>query len=423
MDMIMRNRNFLIQLFICFLFFFMGGFYVQSVHAQQRINTDQRIRPQSSLQRAIVPFEMLELVLDTIPNLVGMKYSEDRIRTLLDVHGLELGNSVPVGDNQNVGIVTSQSPFGGTIKTPNPRVDITYGVRVPVGISRPDNVFVPNYVGMTEQRAFGRMPNDRLVRGNRREVNSDVQAGIVVNQFPDARMKVASGTEIHLDISIGPPQEIRIRIPRLVGLNLQHAAEILRKADLFVGNLNEQVSDGREGIIIKQFPRSGTEVVSGSVVDIIYSVRAVEELIPVPDVRILPRDEAILILKESGLNYSIQYEKNTGQSVGVVAHQIPLPGTMVALGKNVTIIVQDNNGFPVYLIIGGLLAMLLGVFLGKKVTARKKRKRISNKNIELKLKLVWDNGKQIVSDNTYPIRNKLNLKYIPDLGKQNLKTK
>lgn len=421
----MRNKNIFVQLLLCSLLCFPGGFYEQGVQAQQQINPDRQIRPQSPIRRTVVPIEMLELQLDTIPNLVGMEYNEDIIRTLLDVHGLELGNAVTVGDNQNIGIITGQSPLSGDIITSNPRIDITYGINIPTGISnQPENVIVPNYIGMTENKAFSRMQNDRLSRGNRREVNSDMQFGIVVAQFPEAGMEVDPGTEIHLDISIVPPQEIRVIVPQLVGFSLQYAAEVLREAGLLVGDLKEQISNEPEGTILRQSPLPETEVVRGSVVHIIYSVRAVEELIRVPDVRELHRDEAIRIIKENRLNYSIGYVNETGYRAGVVVEQNPRPETMVAPGSDVTILVQNNTLSPWVYWGGGVLVVgLLAGFVVRKMSSGRKKKQIAKKDILIDLKPIYDTGRQIIiSEENKLSYTKVHLKCILDFGVQTLKT-
>jgi beta-lactam-binding protein with PASTA domain len=44
-----------------------------------------------------------------------------------------------------------------------------------------------------------------------------------------------------------PPEEIRVRVPLLIGYSLQEAAEILRAAGLYAGQLREQLSRGGKG--------------------------------------------------------------------------------------------------------------------------------------------------------------------------------
>lgn len=396
-----------------------------------QVNTDLQNRlPQRNLRR-VVPAEMLELQLITVPPLIGRNYNLNQITVILDRSGLRLGTAIPVENNDSIGIITGQSPGIRQQVRPQTPVNITYGIpTTAVTPSQPQTVRVPQYVGLTLERAVGRMPNDRLVPGNISEINSDNPPGIVVTQFPDAGTPVDPGTEISLEVSIGPTEEFPVSVPNLIGLTLQQAAEILRGAELFVGTIAEQISDEREGIIISQSPNPGTDILMGSPVDISYSVRAVDvveerELIPVPDVRQFPRDEAIREIKASRLNYIIEYVKKSGQLNGIVVEQEPQSGTLVPPGADVIIFVQDNSSVPPWIYWGGgvLAAGLLGGFIGRKINPGKKKKIVGRKELKLDLKPVLDVGKQSISENENQLfENILHLRYISDSGTQTLKT-
>lgn len=391
-----------------------------------RVNIDPQNRlPQQNLRR-VIPADMLELQMVTVPQLVGRNFSFVQITSILNRYGLRLGSAVPVANNDSVGIITDQFPAARQQVRPQTSVNITYGIVAQIVTpTQPQTVRVPDYVGLTLERALGRMPNDRLSPGNINEVNSDEPPGIVVNQFPTAGSVVDPGTQVILDVSTGEQEEVPVLVPRLVGLTLQQAAEVLRGAELFVGNINEQVSDEREGIIIEQFPRPETEVLRGSAVDIAYSVKAGEVLIPVPFVRQLFRDEAIRAIKESRLSYIIEPVNEPGQQNGTVVEQNPQPETLVPQGADVTIFVQDDSGIPPWIIWGGvvLLAGLAGGFIGRKIKPGKGKKAAGKKDVKLNLNPVVDIGEQtITSKENSLIGNELHLKFISDVGIQTLKT-
>ena len=396
-----------------------------------QVNTDLQNRlPQRNLRR-VVPAEMLELQLVTVPQLMGRNFDLNQITAILERSELRLGTVIPVGNNDSIGIITGQSPgIRQQVRTQTP-VNITYGIPITsVTPSQPQTVRVPQYVGLTLERAVGRMPNDRLVPGIISEINSDNPPGIVVTQFPDAGTPVDPGTEISLEVSIGPTEEFPVLVPNLIGLTLQQAAEILRGAELFVGTIAEQISDDREGIIISQSPLPGTDILMGSPVDISYSVRAVDvaderELILVPDVKQFSRDEAIREIKASRLNYIIEYVKKSGQLNGIVVDQEPQSGTLVPPGADVIIFVQDNSSVPPWIYWGGgvLAAGLLGGFIGRKINPGKKKKIAGRKELKLDLKPVLDVGKQSISENENQLfKSILHLRYISDSGIQTLKT-
>jgi beta-lactam-binding protein with PASTA domain len=396
-----------------------------------QVNTDLQNRlPQRNLRR-VVPAEMLELQLVTVPQLMGRNFDLNQITAILERSELRLGTVIPVGNNDSIGVITGQSPgIRQQVRTQTP-VNITYGIPITsVTPSQPQTVRVPQYVGLTLERAVGRMPNDRLVPGIISEINSDNPPGIVVTQFPDAGTPVDPGTEISLEVSIGPTEEFPVLVPNLIGLTLQQAAEILRGVELFVGTIAEQISDEREGIIISQSPNPGTDILMGSPVDISYSVRAVDvaderELILVPDVKQFPRDEAIREIKASRLNYIIEYVKKSGQLNGIVVDQEPQSGTLVPPGADVIIFVQDNSSVPPWIYWGGgvLAAGLLGGFIGRKINSGKKKKIVGRKELKLDLKPVLDVGKQSISENENQLfKSILHLRYISDSGIQTLKT-
>lgn len=395
-----------------------------------RLNDDVQNRLPQRNGRRVIPAEMLEIQLVTVPPLIGRNYDLNQISAILGRSGLRLGSAIPVENNDSTGIVTGQSPGIRQRVVPQTPVNITYAVPIAVVTpSQPQNVRVPEYVGLTLERAVGRMPNDRLVPGNISEINADYPPGIVVNQFPEAGMAVDPGTEISLEVSMGPREEIPVRIPNLIGLTLQQAAEVLRNSELFVGNIDERITDEREGRIISQSPNPGTEILKGSPVDIVYSVRADNvaeegELIPVPNVLNYPRDEAIREIKASRLNYLIEPVKKSGQQNGIVVDQNPQPETLVLPGTELIIFVQDNSAVPhwIYWGVGVLTAGLLGGFIGRKISPGKKKKMVAKKEMELDLKPVLDVGKQSITTGYQLFNSSLHLKYISDAGTQTLKT-
>ncbi|MBT6005856.1 MAG: PASTA domain-containing protein, partial [Prolixibacteraceae bacterium] len=404
------------------------------IHITYAVETPNRIQPVRYPQRPVIeiPPEIIERQKVLVPQLVGERFDDFRIAEILAENNLRLGDTVSVVDDQNAGFIVRQYPIAETEVNTGTQVIIAFGVerQINTATSIPqetENVIVPNYIGLTIDRAIGRMPNDRLSPVEPRIVNSDAPPNIVIAQFPEPEMEVDPGTEIFLEISGGQPEESPpIQVPRLIGRSLREAAEILRESDLFVGNISEQISEEPEGIIIRQLPGAGTEVQRGEAVDIVYSINVNNE-VQVPNVVNLPRIEAILVIKESGLNYSVKNGNQDDIPVDNVIDQFPEPGTMVPTGSKVTIITQrDNNNIPPpwFYWGGGILAAgLMGGFIGRKINTGRGKKPIGKKDVSVNLKPVWDVGKQTISyEEKNVILNKIHLKSIPDKGIQTLKT-
>jgi len=367
-----------------------------------------------------------------VPQLEGEVFDYFRIAEMLNEYNLQIGDTVSVKDDRRAGTIIRQYPIAGTEVSTGTKIIIAFGAEqfqeietpIPQGL---ETVTVPNYIGLSIDRAIGRMPNDRLTPGDLPRENSDEPIDLVIGQFPEPDMVVDPGTEITLIISNGPLEVIPpVRVPPLIGKSLREAAEILREANLFVGDIREEISLEQEGIIIQQNPRAGTEVESRSLVDIFYAINENTE-VPVPDVVNTPREEAILIIKEHGLVYSVKTRNVQNFPADEVIEQFPPPGTLVPIGSEVKIVVQSDkrNSVPPWIYWGGgvIIAGLFGGFVGRKLNPGRKKNMIGRKDISVNLKPVWDIGKQtITSAENNLVQNKIHFKYFPDKGTQTIKS-
>ena len=404
---------------------FIFAFSLTIIHSTsgQQINPDITNLPQRRNTIMEVPQELLNLQRVTVPRLVGRDYNFDEVVTILDRLGLQMGEVIPLGNNDSIGIITSQQPAAGQSVLPQTRVNISYGIEIPPEFSaQPDLVTVPNYIGMQVERAQDRMPNDRLDIGDIREDFSNEPPGIIIAQFPEPGMEVDPGTPMSFVVSRGEPPQSNVEVPLIVGETLREAAEILRQFGLTVGELIEETSDERVGIVLAQDPGAGSVVRENSPVNIVYSVQ--EELVTVPDVRRLSRNEAIVILKETGLNYLIKYSKNNDVAENTVTDQEPLPGNRVPPGSEVMLLVSEGTAENwIYWGVGIVAAALAGGFAGRKIKTGRKKNTLGKKDMKVDLNPKWDVGNQQI---TWSGRNlsgaDIHLKFKKDSGIQTIKT-
>lgn len=374
-----------------------------------------------------IPDNLFQIQLVPVPLLVGRTYNPDQIAALLNKAGLKLGNAVPVENNEKIGIILSQSPELRQRVRPQTAVDITYGIEVkPIAPGIPENVIVPNYIGMNIDEVLGRLPNDRLTLGSNSEVSSEQPVGTVVEQFPPPDSNVDPNTSVALKFSSGPQQVQTVDVPRLIGLTLQDAAEVLKNNQLYAGSLKQAVSDKSAGEVLEQSPPEGTSVSIGSSVDIIYSVQAQDEFVIVPDVIGLYPDDARKILDEAGLLIRDIYSQMSDAREGSVVEQTPRSGEEVKKGTPVELIIAKHTQLPGWMYwVGGICAaLILGGYLGWKSGKGKKEKgKAEEKEPEFKLVVIQDSGKQTIhsADNSQSISG-LQLKIIPDKGVQIIKT-
>lgn len=383
-----------------------------------RLNQNQtnQTRP---VQRLRIPENLIQIQKVTVPRLIDRNFNVDEITAFLDELGLQLGEVVPVANNQQAGRIINQYPPSGREVNLQTRINLAYGIET---IS--DVVAVPRYIGLTVRRAVARMPNDRLTVGEIVEVNSEMPPGIVVGQFPEEGLNVDPQTRINLNVSNGIVDEPKIRVPNLVGFSLQQAAEKLQETGLFAGRIVGRQTSAEPGIVVEQSPAPGTEVDTKSTVNIVFSEQEIVDFVTVPKVVGLPKNEAILVLKENNLRYAQQFVRNSGNPEGIVTRQDIPPGKQVPPDTLVVIQIQDKGAVPPWVFWGGgiLIAGVAGGLIGRKINTSKKKKIVGEKNINVDLKLVWDIGKQsVTSTNDKHVSNKIRLKYITDLGKQSVK--
>ncbi|WP_372947689.1 PASTA domain-containing protein [Mariniphaga sp.] len=283
-------------------------------------------------------------------------------------------------------------------------------------VYQPELVSVPQYVGMQLDRAVSRMPNDRLAPGQINEVYSDDSPGMVVGQFPEAEMLVDPGTQINLEVSLGPPPRRRVEVPNVTGMNIAEAEAILRESNLGTGQISERLADEREpGTVLEQSPQAGTVVMENTGVDLVVSIR--DFRVTVPDLISMKMEKAIRVLKENRLNYELNYE-NSGRPENTVIKQEPPPGTRVNEGDVVFLIVSRKKQFSLLLFFGGFLAIaIFGGFVGYRLKKTKTgRNRLPEKNL-VTYKPVWEAGRQILNVHGNKLADSsLRIKYIQDLG-------
>lgn len=134
-------------------------------------------------------------------------------------------------------------------------------------------VEVPNLINMTAADARKEIVSKGLKYVEKKRINSaDVKAGRVMSQEPNALEKVKKGREVKVVLSLGASM---VKVPNLVGKNLENASMILANKDLGVGEIgNGNDPELDEGVIISQSPDAGDKTAKGSKVDVTVNRKA-----------------------------------------------------------------------------------------------------------------------------------------------------
>ncbi len=186
--------------------------------------------------------------------------------------------------------------------------------------SAPEQVQVPNLIGMTEDQARDAIGDAGLSVDEPPDFtpDEDSPSGQVLDQDPNRDQYVDPGAAIHLTISSGLPQ---VDVPFLVGATQDEARNRLRTAKL-TPEFKSVESDEPQGQVLETSPEAGQTVDQASTVTVTISKGPHE----VPDVVGLNRSDAIKQLVDAGFTYSFRGDDRSTEPRGTVTDQLPAGG-------------------------------------------------------------------------------------------------
>ena len=200
-------------------------------------------------------------------------------------------------------------------------------------------VDVPNVVGKQLSVAT-RLLEERHLRVSSSEVtNSDVPAGQVISQSPEAGESVKEQRMVHLVVSKGAGD---ITIPDLQGMSFDQAREKLKALGLSIGKISyESDSSKEDGVVISQGLQAGGKASKGATVDITIN-QTKSTAVEIPNVVGMTIKEAKEALGNLGL--SISKISGSNEDSAVVTAVSPAPGSSVKRDESITLVGQPKDG-------------------------------------------------------------------------------
>ncbi|EXM38421.1 hypothetical protein RASY3_12960 [Ruminococcus albus SY3] len=181
------------------------------------------------------------------------------------------------------------------------------------------------------------------------DYNTEYEEGIIFGQYTPAGTPFKEGDSLELKVSKGKMKEI---IPDVSGSEREVAESLLYAARF--NPVVKEIYDEEvpEGIAIKTDPPAGTEAaVESKITLFISSGKTGEpETVTVPDVVGMKKDEAMLLLKESGLCVRSKWVLGSEEK-GTVVKQSAEPDTTLNKYDDITICVSEGVTEPVKLTI------------------------------------------------------------------------
>ncbi len=260
-----------------------------------------------------------------IPDVAGLDVPA-ATKQIADV-GLTSTQRQQASDTVAAGVVVGTNPSAGT--------DVAKQSTVTILVSTgPAEVTVPSVLNMTVEAATAALEKVGL-QVTTIEVDSPKPVGTVVKQDPKPGIAAKSGDTVTLSVSKGTT---KVSVPNVTGSDVSTAKADIVQAGLVVGSVSEDdgTSGQSPGTVVSQDPSGGSSVANGSSVSLI--VAAQSSGLDVPDVTGSDASTARSKLESLGFTVVSSGSEST-QPEGTVIDQTPQPGTTLASGDVVTIIV------------------------------------------------------------------------------------
>lgn len=180
--------------------------------------------------------------------------------------------------------------------------------------------------------------------------SDEYEAGLIMDQTPEAEDRVAEGTEIKVYVSQGSSEAEEIgKMEDLAGTTEDRAIRYLESLD---GDLKfipktENSDTVEEGKVIRTVPAAGEPLHRGQTVTIIVSAgkEIVEEYVPVVEGK--SYTEAVKALNAKGfMNILSEEQEESAKPVGEVIHQSVDPGTKTDVTTEITLTVSKGLKMP-----------------------------------------------------------------------------
>ena len=214
----------------------------------------------------------------------------------------------------------------------------------------PHEAEIPAMVGVQRDEAQDRLEEAGfVVRFGEDQHSMKVAEGRVIRVHPEEGTILEQGERVTLVVSLGPPP---VDVPNLVGKEFVRAKELLRSAQLEVGEVDRAYhASVDEGNVIRQSARGGSQAPRGSEVDLVVSRGPAPK--PVPDVVGLAEDRATERLEGEGFVVSAGGEYSRKVAEGRVISQSPSSGSELQPGRTVSIVVSlGPPEFPMPNVVG-----------------------------------------------------------------------
>ena len=197
----------------------------------------------------------------TVPDVTGKQLT--LARQILEDQHLRVTVAETFDASVPVGVVVSQTPEAGTTV----KEERTITIYVSKG---GEELEMPNLRGLKQADAVAKLQQMGLRIGSSYETFSDEDSGTVISQDPRSGTRITKGQSV--DITVSKGQKVKkVTVPNVKGVPSDRAHTMLEGSGLKVGGSTEEASTQAAGTVVSQSPAAGTEVDSGTAVQLVLS--------------------------------------------------------------------------------------------------------------------------------------------------------
>jgi serine/threonine-protein kinase len=260
-----------------------------------------------------------------VPDVTGL--SQQAATQKLRSAGLrvEIGKGVNT-TSIDIGLIVGTKPPSGTRLRTRATVTLIPSLGPPL-------LPVPDVHGDTQDRATKALKRAGFQVVVKPRFDDTAAAGTVIDQNPNAGVKLEQGSQVTITVSKGPPP---VKIPDVTGAPEADARTALEAAGFVVTTSDEFSTTVAQGDVIRTDPPVNSQAPKGSTVNVVVSKGP--KTFPMPNVVGMTDTAATAELQGLGLVVRIVQLPGTGHRVDA---QDPLSGTIVHQGQIVTIYVGN----------------------------------------------------------------------------------
>jgi len=203
-------------------------------------------------------------------------------------------------------------------------------------LTRPETVTVPRVLGESAFEARTTL-EEREFEVVLREAEACAPEDIVTEQDPPAGSDAEQGSRVVLTVSQG----LQVEVPDTRGLPEAEAARKITQAELNPDTRKQASRNVNAGEVIASEPPAGTEVDCESAVTLVVSKGQI--LVELPDVLGDSEQSARAELERLGFLVNVE-TRDADEPEGTVISQDPGPGSTLAKGTEVTIVISTGAG-------------------------------------------------------------------------------